>query len=180
MGSALKRHPALAPAGPDHWFSVDTPAGRVFVAVGEDGISMIAPARDFDAFAGAFSERVGRRLIQAEASDHPEVAAALERGEAAPELCDLGVVSPFTRRVLAAASSIERGQTRTYQWLAAQIGMPRAARAVGNALGANPVPIAIPCHRVVRSDGTLGGYAFGLEMKRTLLAAEGGLIYAAA
>jgi methylated-DNA-[protein]-cysteine S-methyltransferase len=79
----------------------------------------------------------------------------------------------FQTAVLRAEHAIPRGRLSTYGRIAAHIGHPRAARAVGTALGTNPFPILIPCHRAVRSDGDLGGYAGGLEMKRALLALEG-------
>jgi O-6-methylguanine DNA methyltransferase len=88
---------------------------------------------------------------------------------------DLDGVSNFTRRVLGAVQRIPRGETRSYEWLALNVGMPRAARAVGNALSANPLPLLIPCHRVVHADGSLGGYAFGSAMKQRLLRQEGAL-----
>lgn len=81
--------------------------------------------------------------------------------------------TPFQRAVWAAARVIPFGETRSYGQLARQIGRPGAARAVGAALGANPVPLVVPCHRVLRADGALGGYSGGLEIKRALLAHEG-------
>ncbi len=74
--------------------------------------------------------------------------------------------------MLLAALSIPRGETRTYAQVAASIGRPRAYRAVGNALNANPFPVLVPCHRVVRSDGRIGGYAYGAAAKRRLLKLE--------
>jgi len=85
---------------------------------------------------------------------------------------DLSTVAPFQREVLDAARSIPFGDVRSYRWIAETIGSPKAVRAVGTALGRNPVPVIVPCHRVLRSDGTLGGYAFGLEMKSRFLALE--------
>lgn len=79
----------------------------------------------------------------------------------------------FQRAVLLAESGIPRGSVSTYGRIAARIGHPRAARAVGTALARNPFPIAIPCHRAVRADGTLGGFRGGLAMKRRLLELEG-------
>jgi methylated-DNA-[protein]-cysteine S-methyltransferase len=75
--------------------------------------------------------------------------------------------------VLAAISKIPFGETRSYGWVARAIGKPGAARAVGQALHTNPVPIIIPCHRIVASDGSLGGYGGGLPMKIKLLRLEG-------
>jgi len=79
----------------------------------------------------------------------------------------------FQREVLFADHAIPRGRVSTYGLVAGRLGHPRAARAVGTALATNPFPIAIPCHRVIRSDGTLGGFGGGLKMKRELLAREG-------
>ena len=82
--------------------------------------------------------------------------------------------TPFERRVYAAIQRIPRGQTRSYVWVARQLGTPGAARAVGQALKRNPFAPRVPCHRVVRSDGSLGGYsaAGGLRRKRALLDRE--------
>ena len=84
------------------------------------------------------------------------------------ELCP-----PFQQRALLAEYGIPRGRVSTYSRIAAHLGVPGGARAVGNALAKNPFPIVIPCHRAIRSDGTLGGYQGGLAMKRALLVQEG-------
>lgn len=89
-----------------------------------------------------------------------------------PDKLDFSGATPFQRRVWQAARLIPYGATRSYQWLAGQIGRPGAARAVGNALGKNPLPIIVPCHRVIASDGALGGFTGGIEMKRWLLNLE--------
>ncbi len=81
--------------------------------------------------------------------------------------------SRFQRRVWNALRRIPRGETRSYAEVARRLGLPGGARAVGRACAANPAPVAIPCHRVIASDGSLGGYAFGLARKRALLAREG-------
>jgi methylated-DNA-[protein]-cysteine S-methyltransferase len=80
--------------------------------------------------------------------------------------------TPFQQKVWRAARVIPFGQTRSYWWIAVRIGDPYAMRAVGGALGANPLPLFIPCHRVIRQDGSLGGFTGGLEWKRLLLAHE--------
>jgi O-6-methylguanine DNA methyltransferase len=85
---------------------------------------------------------------------------------------DLGGLAPFQARVLAEAARIPFGGVTSYAALAARVGRPRAARAVGNALGANPVPLLVPCHRVVRGDGTWGHYVFGGRLKTALLRLE--------
>jgi methylated-DNA-[protein]-cysteine S-methyltransferase len=89
------------------------------------------------------------------------------------ELAALESCSPFQQRVLRADHAIPRGMVSSYGLIAAHLGIPGAARAVGRALATNPFPILIPCHRAVRSDGTLGGYQGGLPMKRALLEMEG-------
>jgi len=81
--------------------------------------------------------------------------------------------SKFQQKVLRAVYAIPRGKVSTYQLIAKQIGQPKAARAVGRALASNPFLLIIPCHRVIRSDGALGGYQGGLKMKRALLKKEG-------
>jgi methylated-DNA-[protein]-cysteine S-methyltransferase len=82
--------------------------------------------------------------------------------------------TPFQRQVWQAARRIPYGETRSYQWVASQIGKPRAARAVGQALGKNPFPVIVPCHRVIASGGLLGGFTGGIEMKKQLLELESG------
>lgn len=86
--------------------------------------------------------------------------------------CDLSGLPGFTRAVLRITARIPYGQVRSYRWIAERLGRPEASRAVGNALARNPLPIIIPCHRVTRSDGTLGGYALGLGWKKRLLKLE--------
>ncbi len=83
-----------------------------------------------------------------------------------------GRLTPFQRQVYRAICRILPGETRSYQWVADAIGRPRAARAVGNALHLNPFAPIVPCHRVVRSDGSLGGFSGGVAKKRRLLASE--------
>ena len=85
---------------------------------------------------------------------------------------DLEGYTPFQIRVWQATQEIPYGQTRPYSWLAEQVGSPRAFRAVGQAMARNPIPIIIPCHRVLRKDGSLGGFGGGLDMKRRLLEME--------
>ena len=91
-------------------------------------------------------------------------------GRQAPELgLDRSLITPFQDRVLSAAAAIPLGEVRTYGQVAALAGNPKAARATGRALGANPIPVVLPCHRVVAADGRLHGYAGGLDRKRLLL-----------
>ncbi len=85
---------------------------------------------------------------------------------------DLSTVPAFQMKVLSEAARVPFGEVISYATLARRIGHPRAARAVGNALGANPVPILVPCHRIIRGDGTWGHYAFGARLKTALLTLE--------
>jgi O-6-methylguanine DNA methyltransferase len=86
--------------------------------------------------------------------------------------CDLDDLPPFTRAVLKVTAGIPYGEVRSYRWIAKKLRKPGASRAVGNALARNPIPIIIPCHRVVRSDGAIGGFALGASWKRRLLELE--------
>jgi len=106
------------------------------------------------------SEQI-QRFLQGEAIDFE------------PDIIALGGCSEFQRRVLLAEHNIPRGWVSTYQRIAASLGMPDSARAVGRALADNPFPILIPCHRAIRSNGELGGFQGGLGMKRALLELEG-------
>jgi methylated-DNA-[protein]-cysteine S-methyltransferase len=89
-----------------------------------------------------------------------------------PDSLDLSGATAFHRDVWNATRSIPYGETRTYAWVAQQIGSPRASRAVGGALARNPFPIIVPCHRVVASNGNLGGFGGGLQLKKRLLELE--------
>jgi methylated-DNA-[protein]-cysteine S-methyltransferase len=89
-----------------------------------------------------------------------------------PDKLDLGEATPFQRQVWEACREIPYGETKSYAWIARQTGKPGAARAAGQALGKNPLPIVVPCHRVLSSDGGLGGFTGGLATKKRLLALE--------
>ncbi|MBI4285882.1 MAG: methylated-DNA--[protein]-cysteine S-methyltransferase [Chloroflexi bacterium] len=89
-----------------------------------------------------------------------------------PDGFDLSGTTGFQQSVWQVTCAIPFGETRSYGWVAAQIGRPKGMRAVGQALGSNPLPIVIPCHRVITGDGRLGGYGGGLEMKEHLLRLE--------
>ncbi|MEE8413219.1 MAG: methylated-DNA--[protein]-cysteine S-methyltransferase, partial [Dehalococcoidales bacterium] len=91
-----------------------------------------------------------------------------------PDELDVSGATPFHSAVWQATRLIPYGETRSYLWVARQINKPGAARAVGQAMGRNPLPIIGPCHRVIASDGGLGGFGGGLEMKQQLLRLEGG------
>jgi O-6-methylguanine DNA methyltransferase len=160
----------------DVYFSLQSPIGPLFVAYNDLGISAVMPAEDPARFEEAFRARFGRTAHRA---DRPPaaLARAIEArlsGRQPRDLhFDLRGLSEFERAVLLKALEIPRGEVRPYAWIAAEIEHPRAVRAVGTALGRNPIPLLIPCHRVVRSDGRTGNYVFGAEAKRALLQAEG-------
>jgi methylated-DNA-[protein]-cysteine S-methyltransferase len=90
-----------------------------------------------------------------------------------PDELDLSSATPFQQAIWQAARKIPYGQTRSYGWLAAQAGKVSAARAVGQAMSRNPLPVIVPCHRVIAADGGLGGFSGGLELKKSLLQLEG-------
>jgi O-6-methylguanine DNA methyltransferase len=134
---------------------------RLGIEASAQGICLIRDARaDRPATPGA------RRLVE---QAREEIAEYL-RGERAffSVPVDLSRTPDFQRRVLEAARDIPFGEARPYAWVAQRIGHPHAVRAVGTALGRNPVPLIVPCHRVWRRDGGLGGYLFGAECKREL------------
>lgn len=85
---------------------------------------------------------------------------------------NITALTPFQQQVLQAIKNIPYGEVRSYKWVAEQAGCPKGYRAVGGALGSNPIPIIIPCHRVIAANGTLGGFTGGLEIKRRLLDLE--------
>jgi methylated-DNA-[protein]-cysteine S-methyltransferase len=89
-----------------------------------------------------------------------------------PDALDLNGATSFQRAVWQAARGISYGQTRSYAWVAERVGNPKALRAAGQALAVNPLPIIVPCHRVLSADGKLGGFSGGLQMKRLLLKLE--------
>ena len=159
----------------DRYIELETPIGPVFVAYNEGGVSAVVPRPGAAEFEAAFRSRFGRPVRRTDAPPGNLVAALAGhlRGEPAPLAFDLSSVSEFERAVLTKALEIPRGEVRTYGWIAREIGRPRAVRAVGMALGRNPIPLLIPCHRVVYADYSIGNYAFGTPMKQALLAAEG-------
>ncbi len=160
----------------DAFWRLETPIGPVFVASSAEGVAAVDRAEDAASFARAFRERFGRPAYEV-----AEPPAALARtvgryldgsGRTRPRF-DLRGLSAFERSVLDKALEIPRGEVRPYGWVAREIGRPNAARAVGSALGRNPVPLLIPCHRVVCGDGRVGDYVLGGDAKRAILAAEG-------
>jgi O-6-methylguanine DNA methyltransferase len=104
-----------------------------------------------------------------------EINEALDGGPAEALTFDLRGLSSFQQSVLETCATIPSGALRPYGWIADELNKPGATRAVGTALAKNPIPLLIPCHRVVRADGSIGSYAFGPDMKRDLLISEGAI-----
>jgi len=159
--------------------TLDTPVGSLLLAASADGLLRIAYEReDHDLVLDDLSRQVSPRLLRAPARlDH--VARQLEQYFAGSRrifdlVLDLRLPSGFRRQVLNELRKIGYGQTASYGDVAAATGSPRATRATGTACATNPLPIVIPCHRVVRSNGELGQYLGGIEIKRALLSLEMG------
>jgi O-6-methylguanine DNA methyltransferase len=161
----------------DAYFELNSPIGPVFVAYNRAGISAVMREASREAFERAFFALKGRRTYPA--SPPPaRLTHAIQRlltGNARPKLrFDLSHISEFEQAVLKKALEVPRGEVRSYAWVAGEIGRPRAVRAVGSALARNPIPLLIPCHRIVRSDGHIGNYGLGgSDAKRAVLTAEG-------
>lgn len=157
------------------WARVDEGAVPMFLAFTDQGICFVRTVESVEGRAETFLEAHDRRFRRParRVEGVPEEVTQALRARRETELAfDLGGLTAFERDVLAVTATIPRGETRTYRWVATEVGRPRAVRAVGNALGRNPVPVLVPCHRVTCSDGTLGHYTFGVEAKRALLDAE--------
>ena len=162
----------------------ETPIGPCGLAWGERGlIGVSLPERD----AGAVRARLRRRFPEATGSEPPQdvldardrILALLsgERPDLSPIRLDLDRVGDFEQRLYAIARAIPPGQVMTYGELAARLGQPHGAQAVGQAMGKNPWPIVVPCHRVVGSNGKLGGFSApgGVKTKLRILEIEGAL-----
>lgn len=160
---------------PDEFALVDGPTGPAYVAWSEAGVTAFVP-RDKVGGPEAFAAEHPRPAEFVDAPP-PKLARHLERtletGKLGKLPVDLSAVGEFQRKVLEKCAEIPPGEIRPYGWIAREIGNPGAVRAVGTALGRNPIPVLIPCHRVVRTDGTIGKYAWGTPMKRELLEHEG-------
>jgi O-6-methylguanine DNA methyltransferase len=161
----------------DRMAPIDSPLGTLWVAFNGRGVSEVEQAEDGAAAAARHAARTGRPTTVVP-SPPPKLADAIARrlaGERRVRIpLDLRGRTEFEVAVWTKALEIPRGEVRPYGWIAAEIGRPKAVRAVGTALGHNPVPLIVPCHRVVRTDGTIGQYSLGgPRNKRTILSAEG-------
>jgi methylated-DNA-[protein]-cysteine S-methyltransferase len=176
---AVRRLIATAEADVDVAYAeVDSPMGSLVVAVTPRGLVRVAyPNETEDRVLTELAERVSPRVLRAPGRTD-EVRRELEQyfGGARRRFdvpVDWVLSRGFFRKVLRATARIPYGEVRTYTEMAARAGSPRAFRAAGNALHSNPVPIVVPCHRVVHADGSLAGYGGGIERKEFLLDLEG-------
>jgi len=161
----------------DRMAPIDSPLGTLWVAWNGRGVSEVEQAENGAEAAARHEARTGRRTTIADALPG-HLAATIERrlaGETHVRIpLDLRGRTEFEVAVWTKALEIPAGEVRPYGWIAAEIGRPKAVRAVGTALGHNPIPLIVPCHRVVRTDGHIGQYSLGgPQNKRTILAAEG-------
>jgi methylated-DNA-[protein]-cysteine S-methyltransferase len=160
---------------------LDSPLGRLLVAVTSRGVLRVAfEEEDRDRVLAQIAREISPRILEsAGATDETrrelEEFFEAERTRFALKV-DRRLIHGIARDVLRATSRIPYGQTSTYGTVARTIGRPTASRAVGRALGSNPIPIVIPCHRVIGASGSLTGYAGGLERKVALLELEGSLL----
>jgi methylated-DNA-[protein]-cysteine S-methyltransferase len=157
----------------------DSPIGRLMVAVSRRGLIRVEFAEHIDDALIELAANVSPRLLEsARTTDRVrrQLEEYFDRRRRTFDLpVDLSSIHGFSRKVLRATSHIPFGSVTTYRDVAGVAGNPKAMRAAGNALGSNPVPIVVPCHRVIRTDGGLGGYGGRLDRKITLLRLEGAL-----
>jgi methylated-DNA-[protein]-cysteine S-methyltransferase len=161
----------------------DTPVGRLLVAVTDHGLCEISYDPDPEAEAERLARAFGSRVLRSprptdEARRQLDEYFAGNRRDFELDI-DLRPAREFGRAVLEELARVPYGELTTYGTLATRAGRPRAARAVGTVMNRNPVPIVLPCHRVVGSTGSLVGYGGGLDRKRMLLELEGSLLPAA-
>jgi methylated-DNA-[protein]-cysteine S-methyltransferase len=162
--------------------SVDSPLGPLVVAATPQGLVRVSYSefRGEDDVLEELARRVSPRVLEAPEKLDPVRRELDEYFEGRREKFDIPIdwsyLAGFTREVLRATAAIDFGEVSTYAGVAEAAGSPRAVRAAGNALGANPMPVIVPCHRVLRTGGALGGYTGGIERKEFLLRLEGMLL----
>jgi len=161
--------------------TADTPVGRLLLAATQGGLVRVAflHSEDGDAVLSELATKVSPRVLESPARLR-DVLRQLDdyfgRGLQRFDIpIDWSLSGPFARRVLRRTARIPYGKVSTYSDIAHQVGAERAARAVGNALAGNPIAVIVPCHRVVRRGGALGGYGGGLDRKQWLLTLEGAI-----
>jgi AraC family transcriptional regulator of adaptative response/methylated-DNA-[protein]-cysteine methyltransferase len=180
LGMAPGQFRGGAPGESIRWTIAEIPEGVALVAATERGICAVRLGRDVDVLRAELQTEFPRATLARDDAALADVAAIvtdLAAGRRRPEADTLPLdvhATAFRRRVWEALRRIPFGETRSYGQIAAAVGSPGAARAVGTACAENPVAVVVPCHRVVGSDGSLHGYAYGLARKRQLLDAEAG------
>ena len=157
---------------------VDSPFGTLLAAATRRGLVRLAfPEEDVDEVLERLARAVSPRIVEAPGAlddTRRELEEYFGGDRRRFDLAlDRALIGPFSRKVLRATSQIPYGKVLSYQDVARKAGSPRGSRAAGNALGSNPIPIIIPCHRVLRTGGAIGGYGGGLQRKRWLLELEG-------
>jgi methylated-DNA-[protein]-cysteine S-methyltransferase len=157
---------------------VDSPIGQLLLAATDQGLVRVGfPSEDHDALLQDMATRLSPRVLEAPArldAVRRELDEYFEgkRHDFSTPL-DFSLSNGFRQRVLKAIAAIPFGEVRTYREMATAAGNPAAVRAAGSACGSNPIPLVVPCHRVLRTGGGLGGYGGGLDLKRRLLTLEG-------
>ncbi len=159
--------------------TLDSPAGPLLLASTPRGLVRLAYIDDGEqAVLEELSRRVSPRVLRsARKLDQPrrELDQYFAGARHAFEMSlDWQLIGNFGRQILSATARVPYGSVSTYKQMATEAGSPKGARAAGNALGANPLPIVLPCHRILHADGGLGGYTGGLDRKRLLLSIESG------
>ena len=158
--------------------SVDTPVGRLLLATTSKGLVRVSFHYEAeDLVLDELARRVSPRVVKAPGKVAGVARELDEYFEGRRKTFDVPVdwalVGPYARKVLRATAAIPFGKVSTYREVARKAGNPAASRAAGNALGSNPVAVVVPCHRVLRTNGGLGGYAGGVDTKELLLRLEG-------
>jgi O-6-methylguanine DNA methyltransferase len=164
---------ALGTGLADGYDFYESAVGQVVVTFNPDGVSSVDIA---DGFEDRYRARFGRALLRAEAPSawRGSIPEAIERGNPGRLPVDFRSVTTFQEEVLRITATIPRGEVRPYGWVAREVNRPKAVRAVGSAVARNPIPLIIPCHRVVRTDGHIGNYSLGgPHNKEELLEHEG-------
>ena len=157
--------------------SIDTPVGRLYVGFKDQRIAYVG--MDTGDSLEAVRKRIAARLrrpvniAEAPAWLRQTIEQFFKTWRVDDKVVDISELTPFEQAALRATAQIPPGEVRSYSWVASQIGRPRAARAVGQVMARNPLPLLFPCHRVVDSSGDLHNYGYGIEMKARLLRMEG-------
>ena len=160
LPGGLSENVALGTGLAEGYDYYESPIGRVVVTFNPHGVSSLDIV---DGFEERYARRFGRPILRAEAPTAwaGRIPEAIERGTPGKLPVDLASVTEFQARVLEATATIPKGEVRPYGWVAREVDNPNAVRAVGSAVARNPIPLIIPCHRVVRTDGHIGNYSLG-------------------